>query len=225
VSALDDLLNSLSSTIGSAQSPYSSASAANDVYQGYIFALVVRAAAAAGASIYYRDVSGDPTNSLIFRTSPGMLYSQAHNYTHAMIDFQDCALLEAHIGVRVQGKSGVLHECDVLVLPSDEANLSRAREVAPRETRSLLAVECKYYSSHLALHLARGFHGLQADLGLKYPFFVSNVRAARIERFLSYHNRKWEHDVMPSLAEERYFEGQIREAFKNHRAVRGSLAP
>ena len=154
-----------------------------------------------------------------------MLYSRIHPYTHAVLLFPGCDPLELHVGIRVQGRSGVLHECDLLVLPVDEANLSRTRHVAPRGTRSLLAVECKYYASHLSLYLARGFHGLHSDLGLKYPFFIANLRAPRVERYLSYHNRSWENAVMPGSREAVYFEGQVRDAFKKYQSVRGALAP
>jgi hypothetical protein len=97
--------------------------------------------------------------------------------------------------------------------------------VAPRGTRSLLAVECKYYGNHLSLHLARGFQGLQNDLGLKHPFFVANINAPRVERYLSYHNKRWGHGVLPRTTEEDYFIGAVREALKQHVAVRGALAP
>ena len=113
----------------------------------------------------------------------------------------------------------------MLVLPSDEAALSRSRQVAPRGTRCLLAVECKYYASHLSLYLARGFHGLHSDLGLKHPFLVSNVRAPRIERYLNYHNRSWENGVVPHSDEAQYLEGLMRDAFKRHIAIRGVLSP
>ncbi|MGH2777281.1 MAG: hypothetical protein ACRDJB_01380 [Actinomycetota bacterium] len=77
----------------------------------------------------------------------------------------------------------------------------------------------------MSLYLARSFHGLHSDLGLKYPFFVGNLRAQRVERFLSYHNRSWENGVMPGSREAVYFEGQVREAFKKHQSVRGVLVP
>ena len=38
-----------------------------------------------------------------------------------------------------------------------------------RGTRLLIAIEYKYYAGHLSLQLARGFHGLHADLGVKIP--------------------------------------------------------
>jgi hypothetical protein len=202
---------------------YNSASAASDVYEGYVFGLVLRAGVAAGGSVSFDNVHAQHVGRLVFRTSPGMLYSTAHPYSYAVLRLPGCDPLEVHVGVRVQGKSGVLHECDVLVLPADEATLSRTRHVAPRGTRSLLAVECKYYASHLSLYLARGFHGLHSDLGLKFPYFVANLRAGRIERYLSYHNRTWENGVIPASLEAVYLEGLMRESFKKHIAVRGVL--
>lgn len=222
---IDDMISELSASVGGRPISYNARSAAWDIYEGFVFGLVVRAAWAAGGSVRYEDVHGAGASRLLFRTSPGMLYSKLHPYTHALVDFPGCDPLEIHVGVRVQGRSGVLHECDVLVLPRDEAELSRSKEVAPRGTRSLLAVECKYYATHVALHLARGFHGLHGDLGMKHPFFVANLRAPRVERFLSFHKRSWENGVLPGASESTYFEGLVRDAFKRHQAVRGALAP
>lgn len=125
---IDDLIAELTTAVGDRAVSYNSASAAWDIYEGYAFGLVIRAAVAAGGRIGYEDRFGNSANNLVFRTSPGMLYSTAQPYTHAVIEFRGCPALEAHIGVRVQGKSGVTHECDVLVLPSTEANLSRDKK-------------------------------------------------------------------------------------------------
>jgi hypothetical protein len=224
MSTIDDLLKDLSTAVGGRHVSYNSSSAAYDIYEGYAFGLVLRAAIASGADVAYRDRYGKEVESLLFRTSPGMLYSKAHPYTHAEVSFQDCPPLEIHVGVRVQGRSGVLHECDVLVLPLAEAELSRDREVAPRGSRSLIAIECKYYSGHIALHLARAFHGLHADLGVKTPIFMANLRAPRIERFLTYHNRKWEFGALPASKESIYLEAQLRESFKAYQSKEGTLA-
>lgn len=220
-----DLIRALRAAIGGRSASYNAQSAAWDIYEGYVFGLVLRAGAAAGGTVRFEDADGRPVTRLVFRTSPGMIYSRAHPYTHAVLDLPGCDPLEVHVGVRVQGRSRVLHECDVLVLPAAEADLARARSVAPRGSRALLAVECKYYGTHLALYLARGFHGLHSDLGLRHPFFVANINSQRVERYLSYHRRHWEHEVVPGSPEEQYFIGAVRDAFKSHIAMRGVLAP
>src|SRR6185437_4147296 len=97
---LDDLISDLTRAVGGRDTSYNSSSAACDVYEGYTFGIVLRAASATGASITYRDRYGKEVNKLLFRTSPGMLYSEAHPYTHAEVAFQDCPPLEVHIGVR-----------------------------------------------------------------------------------------------------------------------------
>jgi hypothetical protein len=150
------LLTEIQRTLGSISVSYTAASQVNDVFEGFVFAAAVDAGANYGATVEYRDVHGTVTRHLRFRTSPGRIYSTTHRYTHAVLDFSDSPRLEVHVGVQVLGKSGVLHECDVLVLPEEEAALCRQNEVAPKGSRCLLAIECKYYGSYLALGLARG---------------------------------------------------------------------
>jgi hypothetical protein len=225
MTAIDDLISQLTDAVEGRAVSYNAESAAWDVYEGYAFALVISAAVAAGGQIWYEDRFGNEVNSLLFRTSPGMLYSVTHPYTHALIDFPGCPLLEVHVGVRVQGRSGVLHESDVLVLLASEAELSWKNEVAPRGSKSIISIECKYYAGHLSLNLARGFHGLQADLGVKNSYFISNLEAPRIQKYLTYHGRNWERDVVPGSKEAGFFVGALREAFKKYQSSEGALAP
>jgi hypothetical protein len=178
-----------------------------------------RAAWAAGATVGYVDVHGNATSSLVFRTSPGRIYSTRNNYTHAVVAFPDCAPLEVHIGVYVQGRSKVVHECDVLVLPQAEAEICRERRVLPRSSKGLVAIECKFYGSSLGIALARGLQGLHSDMGIKRPVFVANVRDAHVERYLTHHGRHWENAVLPRSSEAMYLEAHIREAFKEYRAT------
>ncbi|SFK68176.1 hypothetical protein SAMN05216275_1329 [Streptosporangium canum] len=212
-----DLLRELRAHLrGAGRISYKSASAVGDLYEGYVFALVVDEALQRGASLHYEDVDGNKTSNLIFRTSPGQLYSRAHAYTHAVVEFGSIAPpLEVHVGVQVQGSSGVLHECDVLVLTQDEANQSRSARVAPKARNCILAIECKFYSSNLPLDLARSFQGLGTDLGEKArPTFVSNSTSGTVKRYLSHKGRLWEHSVIPGNPQVRGLREKIREAFK-----------
>jgi hypothetical protein len=93
----------------------------------------------------------------------------------------------------------------------------------PRGTRSLIAIECKYYAGHLSLHLARGFHGLHADLGVKNPFFIANLQAQRVQRYLTALGRNWENSVVPDSREANFFVGQLREAFKKYQSREARL--
>jgi hypothetical protein len=194
-----DLLTEIQNTLGAATSAsLTTSSDASDLFEAYVFSLAVRAAQTEGASVSYRDRSGKVPTNFIFRTSPGYIYSTTQAYCHAVIHFQNKPALEAHIGVRVVGKSEVLHECDVAILEQSEAERCRQRLVSPRSAKILMAVECKFYSTSLQLHLARSFLGLLSDLSAKDAIFVSNISSDSIEQLLSGRKRKWEHNLIPS---------------------------
>src|SRR5258706_11949688 len=91
-----------------------------DLYEAYVFSLILDAATVEGAVISFRNVDGTPPTTFTFRTSPGHIYSRRRAYSHALLQFSDVPLLlEVHTGVYVSGKSGLIHEADVLVLLAD----------------------------------------------------------------------------------------------------------
>ena len=106
--------------------PVSSSGQANDAFEVYTLSLVLEAARQEGAEIVFHTVNNDysPTD-LIFRSSPGRIYSTANNYAHALISFSDDLSYEAHVGVYVEGLAGVVHECDVLVIDAGEGEFCR----------------------------------------------------------------------------------------------------
>jgi hypothetical protein len=166
LTAVDDLLRELRNHLRAAVS-YTTASAANDVYEGFLFSLVVATARRYGAVIRYEDVMGRKTRSLTFRTSPGRLYSTRQNYTHAVIEFGQAPALEVHVGVKVQGSSGVEHECDVVVVDADEASLCRRERTSPRAYKCLIAIECKYYAAQGVQGLIR--EAFKSHVGRRAP--------------------------------------------------------
>jgi hypothetical protein len=170
---------------------YSAASQVNDVYEGFLFSLVVDTARRSNATIHYEDVRGNKTHNLVFRTTPGRIYSRAHDYTHAVVRFGSAPVLEVHVGVQVQGSSGAMHECDVVVLDADEATLCRRERTFPRVAKCLLAIECKYYTAHLPLREARGFVGLSADMGNQaHSLFVANIASGSVTTYLTGRNSR-----------------------------------
>lgn len=212
-----DLLDELQALLQAGAVSYDSASAANDVYEGYVFSLVVATAIASHAAVHFETVRGIQVNNLIFRTSPGRLYSTAHDYTHAVIRFGQIApALEAHVGVLVQGNSGVEHECDVLILEADEARTCRQVRTSPRTRSCILAVECKYYLAHLPLGMARGFAGLKDDLGQTHAIFAANTTSNSVKKYLSHRKLTQEFGAIPGSSEVAHLRSHIREAFKAH---------
>jgi hypothetical protein len=197
----------------------SAASAASDIFEAYVLSLMIQAAEDEDAVISYRNVFGNVPTKFVFRTSPGYIFSTAHPYSHAVIIFPTKPPLEAHIGVRVVGKSGVLHECDVAVIEQAEAETCRQKQVPPRSSKVLIAVECKFYSTPLQLYLARAFLGLASDLSAKEAVFATNSSSDSIEKLLSGRGRKWEHKLNPrSTKEVLRLKHEFQNTFKTYKA-------
>jgi hypothetical protein len=220
------LLAEINQALGASITPsLRSSDAVSDIYEAYLFSLVLDAGRVEGATISLHCIHGGPPTPFVFRTSPGYLNSRIRNYGYAQLDFIGCPSLEAHVGIRVSGHSGVLHECDISVLIKDEADVcrSRAENVAPRSHKIVIALEAKYYTTDLALHLGRGFLGFTRDTSTHNPFFVINRDARSIERLLAYKKQHWEHRVVPSenLAVGRLINA-FQKAFQNFRAKYGS---
>jgi len=213
----DDLIDEIEASIASAAGlSYHEPAATNDVYENYVWTLCIEAARSKGADVSYETVQGSTPSILRFRTSPGSIYSTAHAYTHAILDFVGCPLLEVHVGIRVTGKSRVLHECDVAVLYRDEAEFCRVEEVHPRAARVLIAAECKFYTSALQLYLGRGFLGLTRDIHAKERYFVTNAHSANVAKLIRYHQAEWEFGVVPLAEEALELRTRFGRAFRNY---------
>jgi len=221
------LLSEIRTMLGSAVIPdLTSASAVSDIFEAYILSILLQAAEKEGATISYEDVSGNVPTTFVFRTSPAHIYSTTHPYTHAVIRFkreEGVAPLEAHIGVRVAGKSNVLHECDIAVIDRLEAINCRRSSVSPRYTKLLLAVECKYYSGNLGIDLARSFLGLNTDLPTKDSYFVTNTSSDTVGQLIAHHNQsrriQWEPNIVPiSTKDVERLRGVFQGTFMHYKA-------
>ena len=209
---VDQIIAEVQNLLGSSDVSNIASSSASDIFEAYVFCLVLEAAKTEGANIHYRDVFNNPVTKLVFRTSPGSIFSTRHPYTHAVIEFPAKPVLEAHVGVRVVGKSRVLHECDVAVIEQVEAENCRQQNVPPRSRNVLIAVECKFYSTPLQLHLARAFIGLTSDMSTSQSLFVTNSSSDAVEKLLSARTKEWEHNIAP-----RYYDKvmRLRHKFQN----------
>ena len=157
----NDLLTEINKAFGLSIIPgLTTASDISDIFEAYILSLILSAAHIEGGTIAYFDVYQMIPAQFIYRTSPGYIFSKNKKYCYAEITFPGKEPLEVHNGLRVIGKSGVLHECDVSVIEQSEANFCRTHNISPRSYKVIIAVECKFYSTTLQLHLAREFLGL-----------------------------------------------------------------
>ncbi|WP_421218235.1 hypothetical protein [Aeromonas jandaei] len=169
----------------------------SDLYEAYIFSIILQAAKLQGAQVYFEDVSGNVTNNLLFRTSPGRIYSKVQSYTHAVVEFPGSEIVEVHIGVKIEGTSGVTHEVDVAIIKRSEGQTCRLQNVNPRYTELIFAIECKYYFTNLGINLARSFLGLDKEFNSNVVFFVSNTTSRNVEKMLSRHRCNWDRNIIP----------------------------
>ena len=216
-----DMWAEISSAISAAKSAnISAASAGNDLYECYIWALVLSAAQRQGATIHLKTRSGGSLKNFYFCTAPTSIFSSIHDYCHAELRFPRAPILEAHIGIYVSGKSKVNHECDVAVLYQDEANTCRANSVHPRSSKILLSVECKYYlSSSLGGDLGRSFLGLVDDIYVDGRFFVSTQNKGSVDKLFSRHKKEYEIGLSPLAPDQEVrLRGSFEKIFRNFQA-------
>lgn len=174
----------------------------HDLYELYIFSLIVEAARHEGAAVEFFDVHDNPvTQNFIFRTSPSRMFATAKDYTHGLIRFNACPELEIHLGIYVAGKSGVTHECDVAVIFASAANTCRSELVHPKSSQLILAVECKFYvAAYMGIGLARSYLGLASELQHtnRDCFFVGVSESVNVQKMLLRHQKDWETGVFPA---------------------------
>jgi hypothetical protein len=226
----DELLAEIQTTLGSSITPSLRRSDPSGIFEGYILSLVLKAAVRMGARnpIQYEDVNGNTPAIFEFRTSPGYIASTARLYTHAIIEFPDKPVLEAHIGVLVEGESGVLHECDVAVLTREEAVRCRGESrlawsgspaiwVSPSTAKIVLSVECKFYRrANLDIDLARSFLGLTSDMSSKcVKYFVASTSSNSVEVLLNSKGKSWYSNILPGVVGTEMLQGSFQKTFEN----------
>jgi hypothetical protein len=194
-----DLLNDIRRTLGSALPPnLTLRSKGYDLYEAYVFTLVLRAARTTGFGVTYENRDGSAPSIFTFRTGPGEISSG--NYSHAVLTFGSKPQLEAHVGIYISGVSKVPHEADVSVIMRDEAVFCRAvtPTVLPRYSSIILTTECKFHeSSGIGISMGRGFMGLSKEFASRPSFFVMCREAARVKSLLAHHNEQWGATVVP----------------------------
>ncbi len=195
----------------------SGVSAGEDLYEAYVWSLVLEAASREGAAIRFRDRTGVSPSSFWFRTSPSAIFSTAHNYCHAEIEFSDRPVLEAHIGIFVAGGSRVRHECDVAVLYKSEADFCRRETVHPRSGKVLITAECKYYlNSAVGIGLGRSFLGLVNDIQRRERYFIATASSASVGMLFSKHKTEYELGLSPlNMRLEERLIGSFEKAFRD----------
>ncbi|MEV0056155.1 hypothetical protein AB0H34_37425 [Saccharopolyspora shandongensis] len=195
-----------------------SPSAGNDLYESFLFALVLRAARAEGYEVSFANRTGQAPREFRLRRSPGRL--PTGEFTHAILTLPGTGKdpLEVHTGVAVIGMSKVAHEADVLVLPMSDAQRCRQLRIDPPSRDAELVVEGKYYTTPLALGMGRQFLGLTADLsGEVVKILAATVTSQSVVHLLSGRKKLFEVGVLPGRKAERDLQERFAQALRAYR--------
>lgn len=187
-----------------------------DLYEVYLFGLCIDAARSIGMSVSFRDATGASRSSLILRTSPSSIWSQAQRFTHAALSLQSRERLEVHLGIYVKAGSGVSHEADVVVIEATEAARARVQRNDPRVNRAAVVIEAKFYSSNVRLGTGREFLGLVTDLGGGPPIFVASSPGGSVHRLLSYRSKSAHFELIPESPQENELKFQIATKLRDY---------
>lgn len=195
-----DLINSIASKLPRAVS-YGGQSAGQqaipdyDIYEAYLFSLVVKVAQDRGYAVEFLMSDGNTATTLHFRRKPAPIYSpssaRSHGvprlYTHARLSYRGRPDLEVHVGVQVTGSSKVAHEADVLIIGSKHADKARKRRLHPPSRAALLILEAKFYKARsVGLAEARNFLGLQFDTSATHYMLACTVAQSSAKNLLAH---------------------------------------
>jgi len=217
MATVNDLIQSIEQRLAPLAARYRSRALPCDLFEAYIFALAVEAARNEGGTVTLRKHPASSSAGVVFRTSPGAIYSTTHSYTYATVQFPGpVPELEIHLGVYVSGRSNVAHECDVVILESQEADTAR-RGGHPRCSKVVASAECKYYTTPLGLSLGRSFLGLSAELNYGFCSLISNTSAPSVAKVLTAHGKHWQLELEPNSRIENRFRSRLEDCFKEYK--------
>jgi hypothetical protein len=199
---------------------HSTATPRYDLYEVYLFGVVVRAAESIGMTIRFEDAAGNLATELVLRRSPSTIWSAAEPFRHATLLLDGVPRLEVHLGIYVRAGSGISHEADVAVIDAAEAARSRALRIDPRIGQVATIIEAKFHGANIRLRTGREFLGLVADLGGGPPIFVSSSPGVSVHRLLSYRKRSGHFSLTPGAPQEAELKAQVATKLRDYVARR-----
>lgn len=192
---LNEICRELASLSASAP-VLTSRAAVPKVYEIFVLACLMRALRNLGADLEAFDNTGRTTTILDFRLNPGLIYSPSSTPGFIFVRYNNNEY-EIHNGLRVLGKSKVLHELDVCLIERDEAIRCRNNRKNPKQSKTKFLAECKYYGPNLRLSLGREFIGLARDFTVRITTIVSNVGNEEVHNLVTHHKTKENFQVTP----------------------------
>lgn len=217
-----DLLTDVEAALGMAlHADYATKAEQHDLFEAYVLTLLLEAAKATGWTLSLRDGWGRAVTAPLFRRGPGRLTSRKFTFAHMTKPGKRD--LEAHLGVKVAGLTAVdvspatasghlLHEFDLLVLPSDDADACRASGDDPDHSMVVAHAEMKYHGGSLPLPLGRASVGMAGECVLAgKSVLVTNRMGLTVQDLVEHHGVMFRYRVTPAST---VAEGHVRNWFE-----------
>lgn len=206
--AASDLMKAIEGSLGMAVDlGYATKAEQHDLFEAYVLTLLLEAAKGVGWSLSLRDGSGRTVTAPIFRRGPGRLPSLG--FTFALMTKPGKRDLEAHLGVKVAGRTAVgvsaatmsgslLHEFDLLVLPASDAAACRAARADPHHVVVVAHGEMKYFGGNLSLSIGRAAVDMASECVLAgKSVLVTNRMGLTVQDLVEHHNVAFRYRVTP----------------------------
>ncbi|WP_155374782.1 hypothetical protein [Catellatospora vulcania] len=213
---IGDLLTELADAMQGATTRFTRADEADRVYEGYLFAQVIAAAAECGGRVTYEDCYEKEVQVLVFRGAPGVIHARRRPFTHAVLYFGAARPVEVHLRVKVQWKN-FDGESDVLIIDTKAARDSRDKQQLPKPTGCVLTIEGKYYPLGVPRDEALKYVGMRRSFPSSMAsLFVTNAFSPHANKCLSHaKGLPFEFGAVPGTRFQTYARAHIREAFKS----------
>jgi hypothetical protein len=190
--------------------------AGDTAYEAYVFGLCIRAARELGSTVVLHGINGAP-NPFIFRGAPGQIHGNGKNYGYAKFNLNN-NFFEIHVDIEFKGTSGMMHEIDVCVIRSEDADECRRKPDDPSAASLVAGWECKFYSKNLNKGLGRAFVGLMDDMGtnVRLSGMCSNAEHPQLKSYFKLQRRPHPHFQLTPLekSNEDIFVNQLKAALK-----------
>ncbi|MGM9319462.1 hypothetical protein [Deinococcus aquaticus] len=175
------LLREINKTIRNVQTSAGQViSVGNDIYEVVVFTRTIKAinTTTLNRLEYINRTSG----VFVARGSPGKIANRDFSY---VVFGESGRLYEIHLGVTIKGFSGVGHEADISIISQAECDSARITGREVDRAGCCLAIECKFYSSNLNLHIGRSLIGYSLEVNGPNLILATNSNGNSISKLLA----------------------------------------
>lgn len=190
-------INQTLASLGATSPVLQSQARVDKVFEIFVWSCVLRALRQMNASLSVRNSSGVVTATMEFRLGPGLIFNPTSTPGFVKIGFQGKEY-ELHSGLRVLGRSKVLHELDLCILKKSAADRCRRNRINPDSSSLHFLAECKFYGSSLPLSLGREYLGLTSEFSIRVKTLTANQASPEVHRLVKSHKGTTHFDFAPS---------------------------